>query len=56
MTPPLDRGQQCPGGFLAFPPDGLVDRGQRWIDVCRQVDIVEPDDADIAGNIETQVA
>ena len=53
---PPDDGQQQPDGLLALAPDRLVDGRQRRVDVLGEVDVIEADDADVAGDRQAQVA
>ena len=46
----LDLGEQQPNRLGALLADRLVDRRQRRVDVGGKVDVVEADDAEVAGN------
>ena len=55
IVPSLDDGQKQADRLLALATDRLMDRRERGVDVLGEVDVVEADDADIAGDGESHV-
>ena len=56
QIPSFDDGQEQADRLLALATDRLVDRRERGIHVRGEVDVVEADDADVARDVEAQVA
>src|SRR5918996_688893 len=54
-TPSFDDGQKRTDRLLALSTDRLMDRRERGVDVRGEVDVIEADDADVPGDIESEV-